>query len=115
MLTDGVDVDRAVERGRPGSRIDMPTALWMATAGGADLLGIDAGLLAPGRVFDAIAVDLTAIDTAIGTAAAPDLPDGDDVAGWAQILERIVRNGQRSIIDRVWVNGRQVSGHQVSR
>lgn len=44
---------------RPGQRIDLMTAFWMATLGGAELLGIDAGLLAVGRLFDAVAIDPT--------------------------------------------------------
>ncbi len=121
MLEDGVDVNLQ-DRRRPGSRIDTTTAFWMATAGGADLLGLNAGLLEPGRVFDAFVVDTTAIDTmAIDTtvidtavtdvATKPgNLPDGDDEAGWARLLERIVRSGQSSIIDQVWVGGVPVVG-----
>ena len=116
MLEDGVDVNLQ-DRRQPGSRIDTATAFWMATAGGADLLGLNAGLLEPGRVFDAFVVDTTAIDTTAvdttaidttvsGAATEPaKLPDGDDEAAWARLLERIVRSGQRSIIDQVWVGG----------
>jgi guanine deaminase len=114
MLDDGVDVDRNTGdgRGRPGSRIELPTAFWMATVGGAELLGLDAGLLSPGRLFDAVAIDVSAIDTAVEDTSniGPGLPDAADQAAWIRLLERIVRHGQTSIIDRVWVNGRQVVG-----
>lgn len=90
MLADGVDATLAPsERGRSGSAIDLTTAFWLATAGGADLLGIPAGLLEPGRVFDAVAV------TDPGGAA------GDP----ARRFDRVVRGGWSSAIDAVWVDG----------
>ncbi|MEM7140254.1 MAG: amidohydrolase family protein [Actinomycetota bacterium] len=82
--------------------IDIVTAFWMATLGGAELLGIDAGLLAPGRVFDAVAVDLDAVGV---------WPDIDDDA---RTFEKIVRRGSDGIV-AVWVDGvAVVSGAAVS-
>ena len=83
-----------VDSGDAGARIDTATALWMATAGGADLLGIDVGLLAPGRRFDAIAVRVPEL---VGS-------DVDDET----FAERLVRLTQRTDIERVWVDGRVV-------
>jgi len=58
-LDDGVDRSLpAAGRGVPGSRIDTVTAFWMATLGGAEVLGLPVGLIAPGRPFDAMVVDL---------------------------------------------------------
>lgn len=79
-----------------GDPIDVVQAFWMATAGGADLLGIPAGVLEPGRHFDAIAVDLDAVGV---------WPDIDDDA---RVFEKIVRRGADAI-RRVWVDGVEVS------
>lgn len=102
MLEDGVNPAVAREARRTAdSRMDIVTAFWMATVGGADLLGIDAGLLAPGRLFDAIAVDLSA------EAGASIWPDVDD---WSRRFEKAVRRSRANAITAVWVNGRQVRG-----
>ena len=101
MLEDGVDVARQEQRGVPSSRVDIVTAFFVATTGGADLLGIDAGLLAPGRVFDALAIDISA-DGPLGI-----VPDIDD---WDRTFEKLVRRGGPASIRTVWVNGRQVAG-----
>lgn len=95
MLEDGVDVERD-ERGRDGSRIDITTAFWLATAGGAELLGIDAGLLEPGRVFDAVAVD-------IGSSSS--LGVDRDIDDWPRIFEKLVRGAGAADIRTVWVDG----------
>ncbi len=99
MLEAGVE-PRQETWHRPGDRIDLTTAFWLATAGGADLLGIDAGLLRPGKVFDAIAIDLSrdpsAIDLPLIDAATP----GVDT----RRFERIAR-GQGDIT-HVWVDGK---------
>ncbi len=85
---------RLVDEGDPAARIDTTTAFWMATAGGADLLGIDAGVLEPGRWFDAVAIRL------------PAAAQWDD--DWPSRFERLVRLAGASEIERVWVGGRQV-------
>ncbi len=96
MLEDGVDVDRQGPiRGRSNSRIDIITAFWMATVGGADLLGIPAGLLAPGRYFDAVAVDRRQLAPA---------PLADD-RPWDHRFEQLVRNAGPKAIKHVWVDG----------
>lgn len=106
LLEDGVDANLpADERGVAGSRITITEAFWMATAGGADLLGIDAGLLAPGRHFDAIAVDTARAGSALRV-----WPDVDDDA---RTFEKIVRLTNPADITDVWVDGRRVAGSSV--
>lgn len=103
LLEDGVDAGLpAGERGVPGSRITITEAFWMATAGGADLLGLDVGLLAPGRFFDAIAVDTARPGSALRV-----WPDVDDDA---RVFEKIVRLAGPAEIADVWVAGRRVAG-----
>lgn len=87
---------RLVDDGDAAARIDVVTAFWMATAGGADLLGIDAGVLAPGRTFDAVAVSLA------GLGIDPDL-DGPD-----RVFEKLVRLAGPQDVSQVWVAGRPV-------
>lgn len=100
MLEDGVDVGRTEGRGVRGSRIDVATAFWLATVGGAELLGIPAGLLAPGRVFDAFAVD-------VGPTSSVGIRD--DLDDWDRTFEKVVRGAGRGDITNVWVNGRKVA------
>ena len=98
MLESGVEPGRPTDL-RPGQRIDLVTAFWMATVGAADLLGIDAGLIAPGRPFDAVAVDTTTDSSAQFD------PAGTEVA--ARRFDRLAR-GQGSI-EAVWVAGARVT------
>lgn len=101
LLESGVDTEiAAARRGVAGARIDITTAFWFATAGGADLVGVDAGLLEPGRVFDAFSVDVGA-SSAIGVV--------DELDDWDRIFEKIVRAGGGDV-SRVWVDGREVAG-----
>lgn len=101
MLEDGVDVERrAGERGVPSARIDIPTAFWMATVGGAEVLGIPAGLLEPGRVFDAIAVTTT------GSSLFSRWPEVDDTT---RLFEKVVRGSSAPDITNVWVQGKDVT------
>lgn len=87
---------RLVDDGDPAARIDAVTAFWMATAGGADLLGIAAGVLAPGRQFDAISVSLQ------------ELGVDRDVDGPDRVFEKLVRLAGPADITAVWVAGRVV-------
>ena len=98
MLETGVDATRSTDRGVTDSRIDAITAFYLATGGGADLLGINAGLLAPGRIFDAIAVD-------VGEGSRVRRWDGDD---WVQTFEKVVRGATAGEIRHVWVGGRAI-------
>jgi guanine deaminase len=89
---------RLADDGDASARIDTVTAFWMATSGGADLLGMPIGLLAPGRRFDALAVRIDRL----GLAA--DLDDDD------RMFEKLVRLAGRDDIAAVWVAGRRVVG-----
>ena len=101
MLEDGVDASvRPEERGVSSSRIDIPTAFWTATAGGAELLGIPVGVLAEGFVFDAIAVNI-GVNGSAGV-----WPEFDD---WPRIFEKLIRCSTAADITRVWVDGREVT------
>jgi guanine deaminase len=98
---------RPEERGVANSRVDISTAFWTATAGGAELLGIPAGVLAEGFVFDAIAVDIGA------NSSAGVWPEFDD---WPRIFEKLIRCSTAADITRVWVDGSEVtptSGNQL--
>ncbi len=98
LLEDGVSPALAPERrGVPGSRIDTTTAFWMATAGGAEVVGLPVGRFEPGYCFDAIAVDTTRPGTAMRL--------WDDLDDEARIFEKIVRLASPDDISRVWVNG----------
>ena len=103
LLDEGVDarVD-AADRGVAGSRLSITDAFWMATAGGADLLGLDVGILEVGRRFDAVAVDT----------ARPGSPlrVWDGVDDDARTFEKIVRLTTPADIVDVWVGGERVSG-----
>lgn len=85
---------RRVDEGDPDALVDTTTAFWMATAGGADLVGVDAGVIAPGRWFDAVAIRL------------PDTASTDD--DWPSRFERLVRLATPADISSVWVGGRRV-------
>ncbi|KXV35326.1 chlorohydrolase [Gluconobacter thailandicus] len=87
----------ASERGLPKSRIDFQEAFWLATRGGAESLGISAGQLMPGQMFDAVEI--------LGTSGALRLHPKDDAATCAQ---KIVCHASSQTIGRVWVNGRQI-------
>lgn len=102
LRQDGVDARRAGdERGVPGSAIDTVTAFYLATAGGADALGLPVGLLEPGRRFDAVLFDTA---TPGGVIRALDLDDD------ARRFEKLVRLATAHDIAEVWVDG--VSVHQ---
>ena len=78
-------------------RIDILAAFWMATLGGATALGLDVGLLVPGRHFDAVAVSTAQLGIE------PDL-DGPD-----RVFEKIVRLAGPADFRFVWVAGRPVA------
>ncbi|MEM8903791.1 MAG: amidohydrolase family protein [Actinomycetota bacterium] len=103
MLESGVDPAVApTSRGRADARIDTTAAFWMATLGGAELLGLPVGLLEPGRRFDAVVLDPTSPGSSI-----TEWPDLDDDA---RRFERFVRLAGRADVARVWVDGRAVVG-----
>ena len=101
LLESGVDPAlAAARRGRPASRIDTTTAFWLATLGGAEVLDLPVGLLAPGRRFDAVVLDVSSPSSAI-----TNWPELDDDACR---FERLVRLATRTDGARVWVAGRTV-------
>jgi 5-methylthioadenosine/S-adenosylhomocysteine deaminase len=75
-----------------GTRLPAEDAFAMGTRGGAALLGIDAGDIAPGRVADLVAVDL----------AHPSLHPPTN------LLKSVVYAMSPQAITDVWVHGRQV-------
>ena len=108
MLEDGVRADlEAGDRGVLGSRIETVGAFHLATMGGAELLGIPCGLLAPGRQFDAFVVDLGRAQSSLRI--------WDEVDDEARVFEKIVRLASPSDITSVWVSGRLVSGSREPR
>jgi len=102
-LEDGVDpaLDDD-ERGVPDSRLTITDAFHLATAGGAELLDLPIGLLAVGRSFDALAVDI----------ARPGSPlrRWNDIDDDERVFEKIVRLATPADISDVWVAGRRVAG-----
>ncbi len=104
LLDDGVDASIAADRrGVANSAIDTVTAFWLATAGGAEALGVPVGLLDVGRRFDALVVDLDRRGGAIRYWA--------DIDDDARLFEKIVRLAGPDDISTVWVDGRTVVGN----
>ncbi len=103
MLEDGVDPEIVpARRGSPDSRIDFREALWIATAGGAEVLDIPVGKFEKGRQFDAVLVDHhRATDRASFSNSST---TGED------FLQELIYNVSQSDIRRVWVSGRAVGG-----
>ena len=103
MLEDGVDSHLPADvRGVAGSRVSFAEALWMATNGGGQALGLPIGLIEPGYRFDAVAVDTTRTDT--------DLIVWPDLDTPADIVQKILNNAAPVDIATVWVDGRIVVG-----
>jgi guanine deaminase len=103
MREDGVDPGLVrSNRGVVGSRLDVIAAFWLATCGGAGVLGIPVGLIEAGRHFDAFVVDTER--------------SGSGLRNWAEVdtaerlFEKIVRLAGAADITHVWVGGRRVVG-----
>lgn len=109
LLQDGVDQRLApTDRGVAASAIDVTTAFWLATVGGAEVLGIPAGRIEVGSVFDAIAVATRpAGEPGVGVA----VWDLDD---WTRVFEKIVRLATPTDITEVWVNGASVKAKRLA-
>jgi guanine deaminase len=102
LLADGVDAARpAAERGVAGSAIDTTLAFWLATAGGAAVLGAPVGLIAPGRRFDAVLVDTTSRRGSVRVWPGLDTPE--------RTFEKLVRLAGPEDITAVWVDGRRAA------
>ena len=103
VLDAGVDTQLPrYARGVRGTSITIIEAFYMATAGGARLLGLPCGLLEVGRQFDAVAIDLE-------TDRSP-LRIWDDVDDHESKFEKVVRLTGLAEISDVWVAGRRVAG-----
>lgn len=103
MLEDGVDAALpAHERGVADSRLSIIEAFYLATVGGADLLGLPVGLIDVGRSFDAIAVHLDRPHSALQT--------WDGIDDDARTFEKIVRLATPNEISDVFVSGTRVAG-----
>ena len=101
LLEDGTDARRSAgERGLSESRLSTLDSFWMATLGGAEVLGLPIGLLEPGRRFDAIAVDTRSTVGALRVWG--DLDDD------GRIFEKIVNLAAPTNITDVW--GRRQAG-----
>jgi len=103
-LESGVDPTlNRTQRRSPDSRIDAPTAFWLATAGGGIALDLPVGLFRVGYQFDAVLIDAHARNgnLRIGAGAAP-----------AEILQKIIYHGARANVRETWVANRLV--HKVS-
>jgi guanine deaminase len=98
LLRDGVDrsLDRSA-RGVAGSAIDTTYAFWLATVGGASVLGAPLGLIEAGRRFDAVLVDTSSRGGSLRV-----WPGLDDPA---RTFEKIVRLAGPADITTVWVDG----------
>jgi len=99
-LESGVDptLSRSGRRS-PGSRIDAPTAFWLATAGGGIALDLRVGLFREGYQFDAVVIDpaTRSSNLRLENGAAPD-----------EVLQKIVYHGARANIVEAWVANRRV-------
>ena len=103
MLEDGVDVNQsASSRGVASSRVDIVAAFHAATVGGANMLGVAAGLIEPGRFFDAIVVNAESGDSG--------LHYYEGIDDETRLFEKIVRLAAPADITSVWVAGRRVAG-----
>ena len=97
MLEDGVN---GKDGGVANSRIDIVAAFHMATTGGAQMLGLNAGVITHGNYFDAIVVDVSSSDSGMSI--------DNDVDTDARIFEKIVRLSGPRDISHVWVAGKEV-------
>jgi guanine deaminase len=105
-LESGVDAQQSrAERRRPHSRVDVPTAFWLATAGGALALNLPVGVFREGFEFDGLLIDAGAPGSNLRIDSS-DTPE--------EILQKIVYHAARANIRTVWVAGRCVHGQERS-
>jgi guanine deaminase len=99
-LESGVDPAIArSQRRREGSRIEAPTALWLATAGGGIALDLPIGIFKTGYQFDAIVLDGTVSNSNLRV----DPGEPADV-----IAQKIIHHAARANVREVWVGNRRV-------
>jgi guanine deaminase len=87
------------ERRRPESRIDTPTAFWLATAGGGLALDLPVGVFKEGFQFDALLIDARVAGSDLRVESV-DTPE--------EVLQKIIYLANRINIRQVWVANRQV-------
>jgi guanine deaminase len=99
-LESGVDPrqERSARR-REFSRIDAPTAFWLATAAGGIALDLPIGVFKPGYQFDALLIDPAAPGSNLQLGAGD--PPHD-------VLQKIIYGASRANVREVWVAGRSV-------
>jgi guanine deaminase len=99
-LESGVDpkLSRKLRRS-PESRIDAPTAFWLATAGGGIALDLPVGVFREGYQFDAVVLDARTPDSNLHL---------EENADPEEILQKIVYHATRADIKEVWVANRRV-------
>jgi guanine deaminase len=103
-LESGVDARQIrAERRRPHSRVDLPTAFWLATAGGGLALDLPVGLFSEGFEFDGLLIDAGAPDSNLRI---------DDLDTAEEILQKIAYHACRANIRAVWVAGGCVHGRE---
>ena len=101
LLETGVDAQRpADERGLGDARISLVEALWLATAGGGQSLGLPVGTFEPGQAFDLQVVDVKRRDSDLTGFGVFDAP--------ADRLARILYLATPDNIRKVYVQGRLV-------
>jgi guanine deaminase len=101
MLEAGVDAAREERRrGVPGSALTLDDSFHLATAGGAEALGLRTGQLSEGYWWDAIVLDTEAPGNR--------LPIFDDPPGSHRVFEKIAHLATAANIREVWVRGRSV-------
>jgi guanine deaminase len=107
LLESGVDSTlQRQKRRRSDSRIDAPTAFWLATAGGGIALDLSVGVFREGFQFDAMLVDASVPDSNLRLSQS-DTPE--------EILQKIIYHAGRDNIREVWVANRSVYGAAVPR
>lgn len=103
LLETGVDAQRAPdERGGLGgdARVSLAQAFWLATAGGAEALGLPVGVFEPGRAFDMQVVDVKRRDADLTGFGVFDAPEDR--------LARILYLATPDNVRKVYVQGRLV-------
>lgn len=102
LLETGVDAQQPAEErgGIPSARISLVEAFWLATAGGAEALGLPLATLEPGRAFDLQVIDVKRRDSDLTGFGVFDDP--------ADRLARILYLATPDNIRKVYVQGRLV-------
>jgi guanine deaminase len=101
FASDGVN--RFMADGARDARMDFEEAVWMATLGGAEALGLGAriGSFAAGKAFDALLVD---------TSMGGSLEVFDESDSLEDVVQKFFNLGDDRHVLGVWVQGRRVKG-----